>query len=246
MPLILKMSKLPNAPLIEVIFELRWKVSTQEDFAKFQYLHGDIFSALKELYPYRESISNPTIPIELLTNKPIYRFRSEIDGYPLIQIGPGIICLNSIDEKYDWQEYFMWASQLINTYFNVNSLTGDEFFTSSLIYIDFFGIYKPNNLLDFINENLNTTFKQRFISGDEKLQSFNLSYSYEKDIGYVVLAINSGTNNGKEGIVTETRINSHPLKADPNMILEWLDSSHSFCSNIFKEMTRGQLYESFK
>ncbi len=42
------MSKLPNAPLVEVIFELRWKVDKNDELVKCQYLHGDLFAKVKE------------------------------------------------------------------------------------------------------------------------------------------------------------------------------------------------------
>jgi len=46
------MSKLPNAPLIEVIFEPRWKVTDKEKLSKCQYLHGDLLSSIKDVYTY--------------------------------------------------------------------------------------------------------------------------------------------------------------------------------------------------
>jgi len=71
------MSKLPNAPLLEVIFELRWKITNKNDLAKYQYLHGDLYSILKNSYHFRESLAPVEIPVEVLINKPIHRFRKE-------------------------------------------------------------------------------------------------------------------------------------------------------------------------
>ena len=44
------MSKLPKAPLLEIIFEINWDITNKNDIVKFQYLHGDLFSNLKDKY----------------------------------------------------------------------------------------------------------------------------------------------------------------------------------------------------
>jgi len=38
------MSKLPNAPLIEVIFELSWIANTSKEHEKFQFLLGNMYN----------------------------------------------------------------------------------------------------------------------------------------------------------------------------------------------------------
>ncbi len=80
------MSKLPNAPLIEVIYELRWDVKDEQDLGKFQYLHGDLYAAKKIEYPLREILISVDVPVGLLINNPVYRFRSK-ENYPLFQLG---------------------------------------------------------------------------------------------------------------------------------------------------------------
>lgn len=55
------MSKLPKAPLLEVIFEIRWTV-TQKEVEEVKYLHGDLFPVLKNEYPHRESVIQTYLP----------------------------------------------------------------------------------------------------------------------------------------------------------------------------------------
>ncbi|HPH00719.1 MAG TPA: TIGR04255 family protein, partial [Tenuifilaceae bacterium] len=89
------MSKLPKAPLVEVVFELRWQIINKVDLSKIPYLYGDIYSQLKNKYPFRESIVPPEIPIDILINQPVHRFRTAPNDYPLFQVGTGIITLNT-------------------------------------------------------------------------------------------------------------------------------------------------------
>jgi uncharacterized protein (TIGR04255 family) len=50
------MSKLPNAPLIEVVIELRWQITQKNELTEIQYLYGDLYNELKDKFPHRESI----------------------------------------------------------------------------------------------------------------------------------------------------------------------------------------------
>ena len=240
------MSKLPKAPLIEVIFELRWQIRNNDDLAKFQYFHGDLYSSFKNQYPVRESLLNPTLPIELLVNKPFHRFWSEGKRHPLIQVGPGLVTLNTTDEYYFWTEYSSSIESLIKRFFDLYPINEQDLFRPCLIYVDFFEVSKGQKLLTFINENLNTTFKQDFINAETDLETFNLAFSFKNSLGSVSIAINTSTANGKEGLVTETRLNGLEYKSDPSEIVDWLHKAHEFCSILFQEMTKGSLYESFK
>lgn len=42
------MSKLPNAPLIEVVIELRWQITQKNELTGIQYLYGDLYNELKD------------------------------------------------------------------------------------------------------------------------------------------------------------------------------------------------------
>src|SRR5258708_6704442 len=94
------MSKLPSAPLIEVVFELRWTIEQQEA-QSIQYLSGDLYPHIKDKYPFREAIQG----FPLFGNSPSSRFRVAQNDYPLVQIGPGVLTINTTDAKYFWKEY---------------------------------------------------------------------------------------------------------------------------------------------
>lgn len=244
------MSKLPNAPLLEVVFELRWPVVTEKDFNKFNYLYGDLYSAFKEKYPVREPLplsQTPEIPRNFLINNPLHRYRSK-DNYPLIQVGPGLLTLNTIDEKYFWEDYSKDSKELIESFFNIYEKNPTDKFTPSLLYYDFFVLDMENvNVLEFVNNSLNLNINQGFLKTNENPKNFVLNLSYPVKLGDLIISFNIGKNNKNEdGLVLQTRLNGTKFDPNPNDIVNWLDEAHDFCSNSFKELTKGSLYESFK
>lgn len=242
------MSKLPNAPLLEVIFELRWQVTNNSDLVKSQYLHGDLFSILKNDYPERETLTPPDVPPEVFLNRPTYRFRRRKGGYPLFQVGPGLLTLNCDDNNYDWDEYSLWAQQLVNSFFSVYEHSGERF-RPSFLYVDFFKI-DPNetSLLEFINRYFSLNIEQEFYkSSSSNPKAFNFGLTYEHDLGDVSISIQSGKNSQSDfGLILQTRLDGGFEEQGADELMSWVNNAHEFCSQLFKELTKGELYESFK
>ena len=239
------MSKLPSAPLMEVIFELKWMIKEPDGLAKYQYLPGDLFSELKNRYSFRQSLAPPEIPLDLLVHKPTYRFRVEEGEYPLFQVGPGVITLNTDDNNYYWEEYYSWAEELLSTFYRVYA-PNNESFIPYLRYIDFIALdFKNSNVFEFVSENLQIKVSQDFHKNSENPANINLGFSYATDLGNFYFNLTRGNNDGVEGILLQ---NSLSGVAEQNMdsILLWLKNSHDFLSSTFKDITRGSLYESFK
>jgi len=242
------MSKLPNAPLLEVIFELRWKITNKNDLSRYQYLHGDMYSKLGNKYPFREPLAPVEFPSELFVNNPAHRFRTNKGGYPLFQVGPGVITLNTVDETYVWPEYFNLIKELINTFFKVYPLVELEKFKPVLRYLDFFKIDPTEiNLSEFIKNSLNTNIEQRFYDASHPPSVVTFNLSYPTELGQFTYNLKNGTNQKSEkGLVLQTGVNGMEFEPDNEKLLNWISDAHEFCSDIFKKMTAGTLYESFK
>lgn len=242
------MSKLPNAPLLEVVFELRWKITNKLDLDKCQYVHGDLYSLLKSEYPHRESLLPSVIPADVLINNPVHRFRKAKNDYPLFQVGPGLLTLNTIDEKYFWDEYFKRIESLVNAFFQIYPFAENEKFQPNLLYFDFFKLdFEKENVIDFINKYLSLEIAQSFYKTDRLPNSFNFNLSFDTKFGQFSLAFNSGKNSKQEqGLILQTKINGNEYEPNIEQILSWLQNSHDFCSSLFKEITKGELYKTFK
>ncbi|MFP4620199.1 MAG: TIGR04255 family protein [Bacteroidales bacterium] len=242
------MSKLPNAPLLEVIFELRWQSNNPEDLKKAQYIHGDLYSSLKEKYPVRESLVPPEVPLEVLLNKPVHRFRADPNNYPLYQVGPGLLTLNTTDEIYYWEDFYNKANELLEAFINISPFDQKKDFYPNLIYYDFFKFdFERNNVNKYISDNFNIKFEQHFLNVDANPNNINIGFYYRITLGDIAIMFRRGKNKKDEdGIVVQTKLHGKAYKLEKDSLLSWLSEAHEFCSEAFKKLISGPLYESFK
>jgi uncharacterized protein (TIGR04255 family) len=240
------MSKLPHAPLIEVVIELKWQITQKNELTGIQYLYGDLYNELKDKYPYRENIIPVDIPIEMILNQPVHRFRAKEGGYPLIQIGPGILTLNTIDDIYEWNSFFEDAKKVIEKFLKVYPLP-DKQVVPGIMYIDFFSFnFGENDVLDYINRNFKVTLSQSFFEVHKPPIDFNMGFTYNIDLGQLHVNFRKGIANKSEGILLQTRINGKSMPAKEEKLSIWLNNAHELTSDLFKQLTAGELYESFK
>lgn len=240
------MSKLPKAPLLEVIFEINWDIINNNDIVKFQYLHGDLYSILKSDYPKRENLVPAEVPIDIMKNKVMFRFRKEA-GYPLVQVGPGILTLNTTDELYFWNDYREEITKVTNSLSEVFPDINQTNLFLTLTYLDFFEIDIDNeNIVDFINMNLNLNVNQTFIENKDT-KEVNLTFSYILDEDTLILNLrNASINNDKKGLILQTKLIGNKKKYTSEEQMKWLNRAHETCSNIFKKITTKDFYNSFK
>lgn len=241
------MSRLPNAPLQEVSAQLRWHLKP-EDFKSYGFFAGDYYQSIKKNYSEREVITPDGLPIHFMLNNPTHKFLKPESEYPFIILGPGIVALNVNDEHYFWKDFKKQIKFAFRPIFEiVPKLSTFDHTHISLEYIDFFEFdFNERNIYSFLSESLNTNFHQSFIQ--EKPNNLNLNLSYESDrLGSIKFTYNKGKIKGKnEGLIIRTTIDSGVFDSDLKLTLDWFDSAHKKCSSLFKEMTKGKLYESFK
>ncbi|MBV6460185.1 MAG: hypothetical protein HJHJAOHD_00287 [Flavobacteriales bacterium] len=116
-----------------------------------------------------------------------------------------------------------------------------------LQYFDFFEFnFESSNVFEFLSDNLNFSVKQNFYKSKSNPNNLNLGFHYNTELGSLSISVIRGKNIAKsDGIITQTNITSKPINPDLNLITDWLRKSHEFCSQLFKDMTRGKLYDSF-
>lgn len=240
------MSKLPKAPLLEVIFEINWDITNTNDIIKFQYLHGDLYSILKNDYPKRENLVPAEIPIDIMKNKAMFRFRKET-GYPLVQVGPGVLTLNTTDDLYFWNDYREEITKVTNSLSEVFPEINQTNLILTLTYLDFFEIdTETENVIDYINNNLNLNVNQTFIE-NENTKEINLTFSYKISENTLILNLKNATvNNNKKGLILQTKLIGNKQIYTNKEQLNWLNEAHETCSNIFKKITTNDFYNSFK
>jgi len=243
------MSKLPNAPLVEVIFEIKWDISNRTDVVDFQYLHGDLYSRLKERYAFRESLVPPEVPFEVMKGIPVFRFRPQKNGHPLVQIGPGLLTFNALDSQYYWEEFREESNRLIGILDDIYPKYKELDVSPILTYIDFFEYDRKNvNSLDFINSYLQLNISPSFMdSGDATFKDMNAQLNYKVRNGSLSLNISDGKiNNEKDGVVLQTKVIGDKKRYTKPDLSLWIDTAHELSSKVFKSLTTGELFESFK
>lgn len=240
------MSKLPNAPLVEVVFELHWNVSTS-DVTKTQYLYGDLYNLLKDKYPHREIVNSPDIPFEILVDKPVHRYRNNVGDYPLIQIGPGLLTLNCTEKKYFWEEFYNNANQLVSNFLKIYGFLPTEEIRPSLFYLDFFEFdFEKANIHEFLNKNFNLSVGQSFLDTDSLPTDLNLGFFFKMECGDISVLLKRGQNSErKDGIILQTRLNGPFLPSKSGEIDSWLNIAHETCSDIFKMIFKKEFYNTF-
>ncbi len=243
------MSKLPNAPLLEVIFEIKWDIANKSDIIDFQYLHGDLYSNLKSKYSYRENLIPPDVPAEVVKGNPVYRFREKEGSYPLVQVGPGLITLNTLDNKYYWDSFRDEANKILTILSDIYPKHANLSLSPALTYVDFFRYNKnTENPLDFVNSNLKLSLSDDFMNyKTSELRDINLTFNYKIEGKTVSLTLRNGTiNNRTQGLVMQTKIIGAKEKYDTQKLKDWLEDAHDLSSNTFRSITSGKLYESLK
>ena len=99
MPSSRKIINLKNKPLIEAIFEIRWKLQEGPEKGMridphYKLLIGRIYEKIKDKYTFHEQLPTASMPDEIAGYIIQHRFRKKENEWPLIQLGPGIITLN--------------------------------------------------------------------------------------------------------------------------------------------------------
>lgn len=241
------MSKLPKAPLVEVIFEIKWTIEGSKQNQEAQYLHGDLYQLLRSKYPFRE-IVNPHLPVELvLMNIPTHRFRTAPADYPLVQVGPGIVTVNTVDAKYFWDEYEDRIIEMITHLKAVYEFKTHHNVHLVLQFIDLLPFdFQRSQVVDFLEEFLHISIKQQFYTSS-KPRNVAMALSFPTEVGNLSVNIGRGKDvKGNDGISVQTVLNSGVIAPELDFIKTWLNQAHEICSSSFKKMTKGNLYDSFK
>lgn len=252
---------LPNKPLLEVIFELRWQIteSPQPGFGRdpgFSILHGRYYDfARKNGYPEVVSLSTSQLPDDMAPYVPRYQFWAAPKQWPVTQIGPGIMTVNSTKE-YKWESFFPKIQEALNALTTSYPTEINKFIPLqiSLKYIDIIPYDVKGNLPEFLRNNFHTDIKiKNDVFSEEKESSMdsiklNLNYKINNPKGDGKINIGNGTYDNKPIIGWDTEIKSAG-KEMPVTLEEfnmWLESAHDLSKKWFYALTDGPLLKSFQ
>lgn len=247
------MSKLPKAPLQEVIFEIRWalkpdKISGQLNDEGFEFAGGRLSTILENEFPVIKRIIPADIPSQLMHYRVINQYWSGESTWPVIQLGPGIFTINCTDDNYFWEEHFRGLidkgldclEQAYKVPLSIEYV--------SLRYID--AITTAEHILpgesweNFIKRNFNLEYSNNFNTrGVQKQIKINQVFELE-DKSDLQLEITNGKIKNQDALIWQTSI-SKPGKFDKQALIPWADYAHGVTHDLFKELVKPHLYASF-
>jgi uncharacterized protein (TIGR04255 family) len=260
------LAKLPNAPLTEVVFELRWMLEGNEPIPlPFRndpgyYVMADRFADIASQHGF--SVNKKMSPDPQSTAYSIsWRFyKGQEQSFPLWQIGPGILAVNE-SASYEWTTYKKLCLDavraLIRCYprmrrFNLKPIHLE------LRYLDSFGLdEKANeNLSDFLTRNTVLKFdlpnivpgKLKDFTNGQLILNFPVKGMAET---FFVVAIGSGISQGIKSVIMESKLITKPsggeLKQGQSAVSigQWLENAHGITSPFFKEFIKEQLMQKF-
>jgi uncharacterized protein (TIGR04255 family) len=261
---------LPNAPLVEAWLDIRWQLTPMGlpnmlADPTYAFALGVFYDSIKDKFGYKDELPASKAPEGFLPYILQYRFRPDKDGWPLLQLGPGIATVN-YSKSYSWKDFKTKALYLREKL--LNAYQPDKLHLSglNLHYRNVYPFeYSSNNFAEFLKDNLNGHITlPAEIPGIHSLKpnpsDTNMTFRYKltKPEGVGQIQIGTGLVNemnsqgnviGKEIILWELDINSlesqvTSIKSDGDFIL-WLDEAHEIIHEWFFALVKGKMFDEF-
>jgi uncharacterized protein (TIGR04255 family) len=247
------MARLPNAPLQEVIFEVRWRLHPGKDNgqvqdAGYELASGRLSSLLERDFPYYRRIVPAELPDQMLLYRAIHQYWKGENQWPVLQLGPGIFTVNCTDQGYDWDTLFRPLIANALTWLLQAYREPLLFAFASLRYIDAVKTAEYGGLdsgwQGFIKDNFNVEYNNLFDTRG-KQRRVHIDQTFDLDDGSELqVQMSSGTKNNEPAFVWQTAVlkKSSFTKED---LIQWADSSHNISHDLFVDMIKPHLYASF-
>lgn len=243
-----KNSKLKNAPLQEVILEIRWE-GNMDDFgnkydAGFELAQGTFYERIKKSFPVHKKLTTTTQSLGF--GYPIHQYWTNETEWPVIQHGQGVLTINQIEEKYTWNRFRELTLEVISS---LKESYNDKITINyiSLEYLDAFDINDTNNysVFKFIESNLQTSIDTKYkLPGT--LSNIQINRRYLQEDGTILhLNISDALNNisNSKAVIMVTTASKNNMVDNANFE-ESLDTLHSICSLVFKSVLEKEFYGS--
>ena len=262
--------KLPYAPLIEVVFELRWALEGSKGLP-IQLQHDPAYPLLayeftEKAKPHgfnvrREMKASPTGP---LGHSIQYRFYKDDESpFPIWQIGPGIFAYNE-SANYEWESFKSSlrkaAQALLSSYPKTKALQIRPVYME-LRYIDTYTseLLGHTDLAKFLDNDVNLMLKPNdFLNLDHFAGHFEgrveivRRLSRDKESVFR-LEIGTGEADSKPAIIVISKVvkKSHDMKLGNNSrsivsnMIHWADEAHELTHEFFQNFVGEALMKKF-
>jgi uncharacterized protein (TIGR04255 family) len=231
-------------------------MSGNEPLLRKSSAHGRLYERLKKDFPIVEDLPSTAAHPEATPFVPRHRMRKEKEGYPLIQVGPGLVTVNH-SRGYSWDAFSALIVRVIESIIELYPQGGRplNFNRCELRYVNGirFDLAKEHPLA-FLAEKLHTKieldqdlFEQNNLNERPNAVGFNVSYAMEKPMGNLSLGLSLGQVEGKPAYIQQTLIQSFGelVASDAEGFESWLKEAHTVAENCFQTFCKGSLMAKF-
>ncbi|MCC6563118.1 MAG: TIGR04255 family protein [Xanthomonadales bacterium] len=257
---------LSRKPLVEAIFELHWKLSPSGGPAatppspevladpNYKLALGRFAGHLESRLPHHEQLPAASVPDEMVANIVQHRFRSGPDGWPLAQIGPGVLSFNET-AAYDWQPFAEGVKATVRDW--RRSYPGSappQVVKTYLKYIDAVPFeYASESVFAFLRKlKIDVQFTSDILTpsgirGTPAALLWRAAFPSADPVGKLSLQVATATKDDVPAVAWETTFESADDAAprDDESLAAWLEAAHKVTSAVFFRMIEGELYNEF-
>jgi len=248
-----RMSRLANAPLQEVIFEVGWALDLDpstgiESDSRFGLALGALKTLVKERFPHHVArVPFYELVPHAFNRKAVMQFRAEPNGRPLLQLGPGVFTVNDTDKDYDWDDSFK-PTLLYGLDKLEEAYDGPMLYEQvALRYIDSVRVrdYGFTDWGSFIAKHLHFSFQNSF-GPDLVPKDVSFQQLFDRPNGDTLhLQVGSGTDGeGDLRLIWQT-ILQRSQAFNKEELIAWGQEAHTYSSTIFKQFCKPDFYASF-
>jgi len=252
---------LRGKPLVEVIFECRWRLEESGGIQglkrdpNYKFLLGILFDVVKGDYPEHEELPSTTIPDEMVPHIVQHRFRARKGGWPLLQLGPGILTVNDT-ENYEWDTFERIANKAISDLIKSHPAGERLLFESlSLRFLNAIALdFEKTSVLEFLDQMMRTNLlvPEEILNDsqiDRRPKSVNseIVFPAKSPAGSLALAFRTGLKNREKVLVLDLSITSSgpEVPESPDNFGTWLADAHLLIERTFFELIKGELERRF-
>ncbi len=254
---------LKNKPLIEAIFEIRWKIQHSDQSISDldnQLMLGRLFDRISSTYPkYERLFPFADIPEQMAEGILKHRFRTEA-GWPLVQVGTGILTVNDT-ENYLWQNFKPKVIDVINNLYDIYP-NNKQIEPQSIIlkYIDAIDIDASDDIYSFLKNKMklnicidDSMFKKTSIHNKPIHLDIKFVFNCDRPKGTIHFHLFQGKKSDNSGNITDALIWETVIQSNNSDIPEislnleqWLEDAHQILHDWFFTLVEGDLLRSFE
>lgn len=207
--------KLKHPPLIEHVFEARWRHPDGREalYDEYELGLGRLYDRIKADLPHRQRTSGhmprgafTALPVEnLIFDRFVPTPTEDRLSYPLLQYGPGVASYNVDKQSYDWASVKAKVVELFGTVSEVHRNLPSRVSAISLRAIDFFQTDDP---AAFLRNQLKVTVETELdalghLAGATQTPRFQGTWVLDKQQTQLRVAIGPGSVGDQNGLMLD-------------------------------------------